>query len=196
MRSGGGAYIAPQSQVLIRNCLFMGNATTSATTLYQGGGICINGDGTNTLESCTIAGNQTMGAGGGLALAAAGSNLVFNSIICSNDAAAGDPDLFLVGNDCTNAFYFSCSPVLTNQAQGNITNAPVFVDPGAGYGLSLDGGDYRLAHSSPCVGAGTNMLWMADAPDLDGRSRMDRFMRQVDMGCYECVLRGALFNLR
>lgn len=196
MRSGGGAYIAPQSQVLIRNCLFMGNATTSATTPYQGGGIYIGADGTNTVESCTIAGNQTVGAGGGLALAAAGSNLVFNCIVYSNSAGIGDNDLYLPGNDSTNAFHFSCSPVLIHGAQGNITNAPVFVDPGAGYGLSLAGGDYRLEHSSPCVGAGTNMLWMADAPDLDGRPRMDRFMRQVDMGCYECVLRGALFNLR
>ena len=40
------------------------------------------------------------------------------------------------------------------------------------------------------------MLWMADAIDLDGRCRLDRFSRQVDMGCYEYLPQGMILNLR
>ncbi len=196
MRSGGGVYVAPQAQTRIGNCLIVGNATTAEVTYYHGGGIYIGVDGTNTVESCTIAGNQTLSGGGGLALASTAGNLVFNCIVYSNSAGVGDQDLYLSGDDSTNAFHFSCSPALVNYDQGNVTDYPMFVDPGAGYGLSLHGGDYRLAPVSPCVGAGTNRLWMADGRDLDGRPRIDRLTRQTDMGCYEYIFRGSLFNLR
>ena len=106
MRSGGGVYIAPQTQTRIRNCLIMGNATTGSVSTYRGGGIYIDVDGTNTLESCTIVGNQTMGGGGGgLALMAAASNRILDCIVYSNPRP-GDADLYLTGNDSTNAFHF------------------------------------------------------------------------------------------
>ncbi len=195
-RSGGGVYVAPQSQTQIRNCLIVGNVTTSSTATYHGGGIYIGVDGTNTVESCTVAGNQTLGGGGGLALAAVASNLVFNCIVYSNSAGVGDQDLYLPGTDSTNAFHFSCSPVLPQGVRGNLAVDPLFAAPGAGYGLSLAGGDYRLAHGSPCVNAGTNFAWMAAAMDLDGRPRRDYFVRQADMGCYELILSGTLFQVR
>ena len=62
----------------------------------------------------------------------------------------------------------------------------------AGYGA----GNYRMAQGSPCINTGTNLPWMADAVDLDGRCRLDRFSRQVDMGCYEYLPQGIIFNLR
>jgi hypothetical protein len=188
MRFGGGVYIAPQTQTRIRNCLIMGNTTTGSGSTYRGGGIYIDVDGTNTLESCTIVGNRTTQSGGGLALMAAASNRILNCIVYSNSAAAGDADLHLTGNDSTNVFHFSCSPALINSENGNTTNAPVFVN--------FDTGDYRLAQGSPCVNTGTNLPWMADAVDLDGHIRIDRFFRLVDMGCYEYLPQGMIFNLR
>jgi hypothetical protein len=175
----------------------MGNATTGSVSTYRGGGIYIDVDGTNTLESCTIVGNQTMGGGGGgLALMAAASNRILDCIVYSNSAASGDADLYLTGNDSTNAFHFSCSPALPSGVQGNLPDYPMFVAPGVGYGLSLAGGDYRLAQGSPCINTGTNLPWMADAVDLDGHVRIDRFSGLVDMGCYEHMPQGIIFNLR
>jgi hypothetical protein len=188
MRCGGGVYIAPQTQTRIRNCLFMGNTTTGDLSVWHGGGIYINVDGTNTLESCTIVGNRTTQSGGGLALMAAASNRILNCIVYSNSAAAGDADLHLTGNDSTNVFHFSCSPALINSENGNTTNAPLFAN--------FDAGNYRLAQGSPCVNAGTNLPWMAGTVDLDSRTRIDRFSRLVDMGCYEHMPQGVIFNIR
>ncbi|MGI6087905.1 MAG: hypothetical protein ACOYCD_08200, partial [Kiritimatiellia bacterium] len=197
MRSGGGVYIAPQTQTRIRNCLIMGNATTgSVSTYHRGGGIYIDVDGTNTLESCTLVGNQTMRSGDGLALMAAASNRILNCIVYSNSADYSDADLYLTGNDSTNAFHFSCSPTLPSGVQGNLPDYPMFVAPGEGYGLSLAGGDYRLAQGSPCINTGTNCSWMADAVDLDGHIRIDRFSGLADMGCYEHMPQGIIFHLR
>ncbi|MGI6088308.1 MAG: choice-of-anchor Q domain-containing protein, partial [Kiritimatiellia bacterium] len=70
----------------------------------------------------------------------------------------------------------------------NTTNAPVFVNS--------DAGDYRLAQGSPCINTGTNLPWMAEAVDLDGRPRIDRFSRLPDMGCYEHMPQGMILNLR
>jgi hypothetical protein len=74
------------------------------------------------------------------------------------------------------------------QGSGNITAYPEFIDPVAN--------NYRLADGSPCINAGLNQEWMTDDVDLDGRQRLDRFTRQVDMGCYEYVWRGTMFNLK
>ena len=57
-------------------------------------------------------------------------------------------------------------------------------------------GDFRLTGGSPCANAGTNQSWMAEAVDLDGRPRINRFFRRTDMGCYEYVPCGILINLR
>ncbi len=71
----------------------------------------------------------------------------------------------------------------TNYMLGNITNNPLFIADGIGYGTNLVPGNYRLQAGSPCVNAGTNLDWMTGACDLDGLPRI--LKGTVDMGAYE-----------
>lgn len=71
---------------------------------------------------------------------------------------------------------------------GNIAADPKFADAA--------NGNYRLTAASPCANAGLNQDWMAAAVDLDGRPRLDRFTRRVDIGCYEHHFRGAMFLVK
>ncbi len=196
-RNGAGVYIAGNTAARIRNCLIAGNAVTSTVTTYSGGGIYFVAGGTNSVESCTIVGNQAVGgSGGGLALAATGDDVILNAIISSNNAGNGGDDLYFAEPGSINSFYNSCSPVLTNDSQSNITNYPVFVDPGTGYGVNLAMGNYRLTSGSPCINSGANQPWMVGAGDYDGRPRLDRFGRLVDIGCYEYLCAGSLMLMR
>ncbi len=196
-RSGAGVLLAGNTGARLRNCLIAGNAVMSSVVSYYGGGIYISAGGTNTIESCTLAGNQAVGgSGGGLALAAAGADVIRNTIVYSNQAGNGGDDLYLPDPAGMGAFYYSCSPVLTNDSLGNITDSPGFFAPGSGSGVNLAMGDYRLADSSPCINTGLNEAWMAGGMDLDGHPRLDRFSRLADIGCYEHVFAGTLMLMR
>ncbi len=192
---GGGMLVATGSAcVVAQNCLVASNRSTISYAM--GGGIYLFGDitcrwsGPNPLdlrvESCTIADNQTQRDYGGLNVMPEHTEIL-NCVIASNRCGAtwNYPDLNPADQD---AFYYSCSPELTNTEQGNIANTPVF----AGYSA----GNYRLAGQSPGVNAGTNLAWMVGARDLDGHARIDRFSGRADMGCYEYLPQGALFNFR
>ncbi len=193
--SGGGMLVCTGSaSVVVQNCLIAGNRTIIGPN-GSGGGLFFSGElgaksGPNPLqaavESCTIIGNSVSNDYGGMNVLA-GNMTVLNCVVASNSAGLNYPDMR--GDTAYIApVYFSCSPALTNSENGNITNAPGFMDYAAG--------DFRLAGGSPCVSTGTNQPWMADAVDLDGRPRLDRFVRRTDMGCYEYIPPGALFNLR
>ena len=96
-----------------------------------------------------------------------------NSIVYSN-AAVG------VGTNYQNSAsgpYLNCctTPLNGLKGSGNISVDPRFLD--------APGGDYRLSVSSPCVDAGTNEGWMADAVDLRGRPRV--IGTRPDIGAYE-----------
>ncbi len=78
--------------------------------------------------------------------------------------------------------------ITTNGAATCITNEPLFA--------GLADGNFRLQPGSPCVNAGWTAPEMHSALDLDGYSRVDRFSRRVDMGCYEFIPAGWLFNVR
>jgi hypothetical protein len=67
---------------------------------------------------------------------------------------------------------FSCSTPLA-AGEGNIEVAPVFEGEA----------DFHLQSSSPCINAGTNLEWMAEATDLDGIPRIAD--GRVDMGAFE-----------
>jgi hypothetical protein len=86
-----------------------------------------------------------------------------------------------------NSFTNCCTtPAQDGWAVGNITNDPSFMNTNAG--------NYRLSQGSPCVNAGLNQTWMAtNNVDLDGRSRIDHYSRQVDMGCFEYLSSGAMY---
>jgi len=189
-RLGAGLYIGTlgdtNALMTITNCLIMANKANGASS--SGGGIWIGTTTTSvTLASCTIASNEA-NLGGGIFVSnsvAEGKLQVWNTVVASNISVlgGGQPDLHLLAAYLTNAFYYSCSPTLTNVAQGNITNAPIFTD-----------GDYRLYRHSPGVNAGTNQAWMTGAVDLDGYPRIDNFNRRVDMGAYEYLFTGMMFS--
>lgn len=178
---GGGLTIyRPDSNqnVKVYNCLFAGNAAA-----IRGGAIIFAGNVADMhfgeLYNCTVAGN-TSPIGGGMHqwTTTPYSFTAFNTIIYSN--ANGDVNL-------DNAFMTNCcAPGLSGN--NNITNYPEYSDPG--------NGDYRLLRGSPGINSGTNQPWMAAAVDLDGRRRLDRFTGLVDIGCYEYLSHGALFNIK
>jgi hypothetical protein len=72
-----------------------------------------------------------------------------------------------------------------NDAGGNITNEPLFVNAAAG--------NYHVQLDSPCIDAGTNLPWMAGATDLDGNPRI--VDGRVDIGCYEYIPEPAVWGV-
>ncbi|NLX25725.1 MAG: PKD domain-containing protein [Lentisphaerae bacterium] len=151
--SGNSAeYGGGMSFCTANNCILSGNAA-----FFYGGGMeyC-------TANSCTISGNSASNYGGGM-----GRGTAKNCIVYGNSAPQGN-------NLYSATVYFSCSPDAAHGVDGNITNAPVFVD-------ALNG-DYRLAAGSPCIDAGSNGF-VVGALDLAGNPRIVNGI--VDMGAYE-----------
>ncbi len=168
---GGGVYGGTvYNSILARNGLGSGigggaynatfyNCLFAYNVANQGGGAfgC-------ALYNCTVASN-TAAIGGGVRDSSA-----YNSIVYHNTASTG-PDHYGFTS------YYTCTPpgaFLSGSA--NITNNPAFID---------DAGDYHLRTNSPCIDSGTNMAWMTDARDLDGRARI--LGGRVDMGAYEFI---------
>lgn len=183
---GGGLHFS-QGGTLI-NSLVAGNvASSQGGGLYADAIIVSNG----SVRSCTFTDNESVsGAGGGIFVQS--TNYFINTIIYSNRAsAAADSDVGvypLNQTAATNSFHYCCtSRDLSTAGQHNITNAPDFVDFAAG--------DYRLASGSAGINSGTNEFWMAQGVDLDGRLRLDRISRVVDMGCYEHIARMTFFQI-
>ena len=181
--AGGGVYMLHTNSLML-NCLVYGNEAPN------GGGVCMLHDA--DIDACTIVSNSAGITGGGIYTHWASSIgdarlFIRNSIVYSNTAPDG-PNWSGLNTQYT-WFTNSCitNPTMP-QGSGNITAYPEFIDPVAN--------NYRLADGSPCINAGLNQEWMTDDVDLDGRQRLDRFTRQVDMGCYEYVWRGTMFNLK
>jgi hypothetical protein len=144
---------------------------------------------TGTIDNCTIVQNYASSKGGGVYCAGGQGSVcigaINNTIIYSNNCASG-PNWYKDG--VTGLGFTNCCTTPTNDlpGSGNITNDPAFV----GYAA----GNYRLAISSPCINAGTNLSWMSGATDLDGHSRLDHYSRIVDMGCYEYLNSGSIYS--
>jgi parallel beta-helix repeat protein len=187
---GAGIYIRANATAELRNCLIAGNTSGQGS----GGSMGIDQNTTATVVNCTIVSNYSHRDCGGVYFYSANGDAdrFYNCVIASNTVgvmpSVRTKNLYLRTAAQSNAFYYSCGDLLTNTAQGNITNDPCLVN--------LAAGDYRLAQGSPCINTGTNLPWLAEAVDLDGRTRIDRFSGLVDMGCYEHVPQGIIFNLR
>lgn len=165
---GGGVWLSDVAGARVTNNVIVGNGA------FVGGGLAFHG--TGVIANNTIADNivaigttkpnpQLHGAQLDVS-GAAGSIRVANNILAGGtmqEAVFCDFGPVFVANDVVNApgvrFAGSClDPTGTN---GNISAAPLFVNPA--------GGDYHLQPGSPAVDAGSN----PDAPatDIDGDAR-------------------------
>jgi len=173
----------------VRNSLFCDNYS-----MGYGGAIATYCSSWLDVQNCTIVSNRgdPNYSGPGTALARRnGGVTVCNTIIYSNQYKevhiASAANVFFT-NCCLTTTNIWLSSTVTNPAgSGNITNAPLFVNPGLF--------NYRLQVNSPCINTGLNQPWMEGALDLDRHSRRDRFSGMVDMGCYEKLFNGMLYKI-
>ncbi|NLX27084.1 MAG: hypothetical protein GXY61_14185, partial [Lentisphaerae bacterium] len=146
---GGGMY-----EGTANNCTISGNTARLGAGIYGGGA-------SFAANNCTIIGN----IGFGLYSGRTGNGTANNCIVWYNIQGDLTPNI---------TARYSCSPDLIHGVDGNITNAPAFVDAA--------NGDYRLLSTSPCINRGDNAL-VVGVVDLDGLPRIAGCF--VDMGAYE-----------
>ena len=187
--SGGGVGTSYSST--LRNCLVADNVCRA---VYRGAGgvrgVKQNSDsGRLAIEGSTVVSNAyykigTSGIGaGGVFLS--GSNYMSGCIVYTNTSTTGstwyDVGINSADRFNTNNYVNNCVRYATYVLPphlGNIKDDPRFAAPGSG--------NYRLTKLSPCINAGTNLSWMADARDLDGNPRIDALNGSVpDIGAYE-----------
>ena len=142
--NGGGGIYCSDTTPVVANCFITGNRALSGGGVYNG-----------TANNCTISGNTASEHGGGMCVGTAN-----NCIVYGNTSPTGN-DLY-----DTTAKY-SCSPDVTHGANGNITNAPMFVTSS------------HIAANSPCRGAGSADY--ATGKDIDGEA----WANPPSMGCDE-----------
>ncbi len=186
--NGGGSYSA-----FLTNCTIVGNVASN-----NGGGMYVS-----TLYNCTLVGNMAIGVGGGSYYGTLYNCTLVGNSASANGGGARNGILYncIVYNNWTpdvNSNYYNSSltnccttPAQAGWAAGNITNDPIFVANGSGYGTNHVVGNYRLNANSPCVNTGTNQSWMMNAVDLDGRMRI-RY-GTVDRGAYERIYDGTIY---
>jgi len=175
LEDGGGVYMhasgTTNPATLVNSVIFSNGATQ-----YGGGVYCAGPPGSfSPIVNCTIVSNEA-GQDGGGAYAYwtrfVNDILYFNEAPTNADLENGDVSC-VISNCCTISNYF----------WPNITNAPAFVDAGAG--------DFRLATASFCIDAGTTNG--APLTDIDGNPRprigmpsvMGASTTNCDMGAYE-----------
>ncbi|HRY50571.1 MAG TPA: choice-of-anchor Q domain-containing protein [Candidatus Paceibacterota bacterium] len=162
-RFGGGALSEGEgsSGCTLNNCTLIANSAR-----YEGGGSyhC-------TLNNCTLVGNSAGGfygdGGGGACM-----GTLNNCIVYFNTAPYGANYSTEQGRPI--ALNYCCTTPLPAKGLGNITNAPLFVDPA--------NGNLRLQSNSPCINAGLN-AYAHGSTDLDGLPRL--LSGTIDIGAYE-----------
>ena len=167
----GGAIYNRLSSPVLENLLFAKNQAKRGGAIYHSGGNI-------TLKNCTIAGNSSVGFGGGI-LNASGVVRLENSILWDNaapDSATDREAQQLKGTGGTFIVLNSCVEGLRAYVgSNNIASDPIFVDFAAG--------NLRLQAISPALNAGSNAFASSITGDLDNNQRV--FGSAVDMGAYE-----------
>ena len=180
-----GGVVADAGAPVLRNCLVAENTSLGITHAAVVANIAATIPCNETavrIENCTIVnhpdrqGFKRNDAGSATSLVQ-----VVNTVIYGNGT-----DMFPAY--ISNTVFSNCLSTIALPGSGNLTNqAPVFADTA-----------FRLDRDSPGVNAGLNLPWMSvpGAVDLDGRNRVERMFRRVDMGCYEYVFKGTVFGVR
>ncbi|HEY72542.1 MAG TPA: hypothetical protein G4N99_04645 [Thermoflexia bacterium] len=168
---GGGVFVLGSPQ--IRNNLIYSNTVDSTD---EGGGILIYG-GSPTIDGNTIYSNLAgaSGGGGGGIYNYNGSPTIRNNVIVSNtnDGVYGSSSVTVSYSDIWGNSGVRCGGSATCiAANGNITAAPMFANPGV---------DFHLLSGSPCIGAADPNNYPSD--DYAGYARP--FGPLADMGAYE-----------
>lgn len=152
---GGGA-----SYIHAYDCLFVLNSAEEGGALYCG-----------SPYNCTIMGNRASSLGGGYCddYTFQSTKKIQNTILWQNE-----PSDFYFASSSDFLILNSCSTQLAYGVDGNITNAPLFVDAA--------NGNFGLQSNSPCINWGNNS-YVTNSTDLDGNPRIVEGV--VDMGAYE-----------
>ena len=161
---GGGVYLSG-SNSWIRTCLIEGNDTGR-----NGGGIYAFGN--PLVENCTLILNNAGSKGGAVTCNSGGR--FRNSIIYYNTSDRFSTSNLYSFNTPAPVYDHCCIPMPTN-GTGQIHAVPQYEDV-------YDHG-YNLLATSPCMDAGTNQPWMANATDLSGYPRI--YNHIVDIGVDE-----------
>ena len=173
---GGGAQMASLSSGVIpelRNCLLAGNTATD-----QGGGVRMAGKA--TLVNCTLAANVATNGGGGVYNTGALAALAATNTICYSNTAPSGANWFIYSGDGGGTIQMAYGCTTPTNGTGFTAVNGTAQDPRF---QNAAAGDYRLALGSPCINAGTTLVWMATATDLAGRKRVENGV--VDIGAYE-----------
>ena len=199
----GGATVAHHAAVhvvghsVLRNSLIVSNVVTQTASITANGvrtGAVVVYD-SGTVENCTLVGNRAYNDAGGLTMVSSPSStpVVRNNIVWDNTSTgAGPVDVCEVstltspdGFAAAPRIAYSCASDLAHGADGNITNAPLFVLKGDA--------PFTPSKTSPCLNTADYQAWMDGATDLAGNPRLRN--RLPDMGCYEGLLPGATMLL-
>ena len=160
--SGGEA-----RNVLVENCRTLDDKSASSVGLCVDGGTVINATvvGNSAVNGATAGFYQTAGA-------------VTNTLVWAN-VSEGETPIYLTQTG--GALSHCCVNGLpaAKDADGNFAADPVFKKD-----------TWTLSGASPCVNAGVNAEWMAEATDLAGDPRI--LNKTVDIGCYENPKRGLM----
>jgi hypothetical protein len=142
---GGGAAYSD-----LGGCILFSNSAGSGGGAYS----C-------NLANCTLTANAASYGGGDT------SGTLENCIVYYNIATVNYTNYY-------GGTFMSCCTTPQLPEAGNITNAPLFVNPA--------NGDFRLQLNSPCINSGNN-AYVPGPTDIDGNPRVQG--GSVDMGAYE-----------
>ncbi len=176
----GGA-IDNDGETTLVNTLLAGNTASGIYAESRGSGGIRNSEDTASetsivMTSCTVYSNRAHQGSGSLeagdigSIAPGGSAIIVQNCIIGRYYNEGSAKLLSLGNN-----FFEDDP---GDSRTYETGAPP--DRTGDPQLSAD---YHLLPTSPCINAGANLSWMADAADLDGDPRI--IGEIVDIGADE-----------
>ena len=173
------------------NCVVAGNSISSGG--YYGAGVYVQAYRAE-VQDCTIVGNASSCAGGGVCANFASAADFRNTIVFDNYAALSGDEGYVRGGSSvdvsycdvesgSSGFYVYYDSQL-NWGAGNISAMPLFVaSPGADGVHGTDDDDLRLSPGSPCIDAGDNGAVPASvAGDIANRDRYFDDPNTVDTG--------------